>query len=152
MDFHLNSLLNLPNITVLSCQQQEGLIFFSLDFLNNGILCPHCQTYTDNLHQTRPILVRDLSIVGQGVYLKVPRRQFICPHCGKYPTELLEWIGPRRNYTKRYEEYIYEKVKELTVEQVSKTEQLSPEQVQNIFSREASKKKRLVNARESKPR
>ena len=117
MDFHLDSLLNLPNITVLSCQQQEGFVFLSLDFLNEGILCPHCQTYTDNLHQTRPILVRDLSIVGQGVYLKVPRRQFICPHCGKYPTE-----------------------------------QLSPEQVQNIFSRQAGKKKRLVNARESKPR
>ena len=71
MDFHLDSLLNLPNVTVLSCQQQEGLIFFSLDFFNEGILCPHCQTYTDNLHQTRPILVRDLSIVEQGVYLKV---------------------------------------------------------------------------------
>ena len=71
MDFHLDSLLNLPNVTVLSCQQQEGLIFLSLDFLNEGILCPNCQTYTDNLHQTRPILVRDLSIVEQGVYLKV---------------------------------------------------------------------------------
>nr|WP_265415804.1 transposase family protein [Aphanothece sacrum] len=23
--------------------------------------------------------MRDLSICGQGVYLKVPRRQFICP-------------------------------------------------------------------------
>ena len=71
MDFHLDSLLNLPNVTVLSCQQQEGFVFLSLDFLNEGILCPHCQTYTDNLHQTRPILVRDLSIVEQGVYLKV---------------------------------------------------------------------------------
>ncbi len=152
MDFHLDSLLNLPHVTVLSCQQQEGLIFLRLDFLNEGILCPHCQTYTDNLHQTRPIIVRDLSIVGQGVYLKVPRRQFICPQCGKYPTEPLEWIETRRNYTKRYEEYIYEKVKELTVEQVSQTEQLSPEQVQNIFSRQARKKKRLVNARKAEPR
>ena len=88
MDLHLDSLLNLPNVTVLSCQQQEGLIFLSLDFFNEGILCPHCQTYTDNLHQTRPILVRDLSIP-------------------------LEWIETRRNYTKGYEEYIYEKVKEL---------------------------------------
>lgn len=152
MDFHLDNLLNLPHITVLSCQQQEGFIILTLDFLNEGILCPHCQTYTDHLHQTRPILVRDLSILGQGVYLKVPRRQFICPHCGKYPTEPLEWIESRRNYTKRYEEYIYEKVKELTVEQVSKFEQLSSEQVQAIFSKQAQKKKRLVNARKTKLR
>jgi transposase len=81
MDFHLDSLLNLPNVTVLSCQYQEGFVILKLDLLNEGITCPHCQGYTDNLHQTRPILVRDLSICGQGVYLQVPRRQFICPNC-----------------------------------------------------------------------
>ena len=141
MDFHLDNLLNFPHVTVLSCQQQEEFIFLKLELLNQGILCPHCQTYTDNLHQTRSILVRDLSIFGQGVYLKVPRRQFICPHCSKYPTEELAWIDRGRNYTKRYEEYIYEKVKELTVEQVSVTEQLSTEKVQTIFSRQAQKKR-----------
>ncbi len=143
MDFHLDYLLNLPDVTVSRCQQQEGFIFLELDFLNEGIPCPHCQTYTDNLHQNRPILVRDLSICGQGVFLKVPRRQFICSHCGKYPTEGLEWIEKRRNYTKRYEESIYERVKELTVQQVSQSEQLSPEQVQNIFSRQALLKKKI---------
>ncbi|WP_420809921.1 transposase family protein [Gloeothece citriformis] len=49
------------------------------------------------------MLVKDLSLFGQGVYLQVPRRQFICPHCGKYPTEPLNFIDKRRNYTKRYE-------------------------------------------------
>ena len=142
MDFHLDSLLHLPNVTVLTYQQQEGFIILVIDLLNEGIVCPHCQTYTDNLHQTRPILVKDLSLFGQGVYIQVPRRQFICPHCNKYPTEPLEWIDKRRNYTKRYEEYIYEKVKELTVEQVSRNEQLSPEQVQTIFSRKAAQKKK----------
>ena len=142
MDFHLDSLLNLPNVTVLSCQRQEGFVILKLDLLNEGITCPHCQGYTDNLHQTRPILVRDLSICGQGVYLQVPRRQFICPHCNKYPTEELDFLEKRRNFTKRYEEYIYEKVKELTVEQVSYNEQLSAEQVQTIFQREASAKEK----------
>ena len=59
MDFHLDNLLNFPHVTVLSCQQQEEFIFLKLELLNQGILCPHCQTYTDNLHQTRSILVRD---------------------------------------------------------------------------------------------
>nr|WP_245602816.1 transposase family protein [Gloeothece verrucosa] len=48
-----------------------------------------------------------------------------------------------RNFTIRYEEYIYERVKELTVEQVSKNEDLSPEKVASIFKRIALKKKRL---------
>ncbi len=74
MDFNLNYLLNFPHVTILSCQQQEELIVLKLDLLNEGISCPHCHAYTDNLHQNRPILVRDLSILGQPVYLKVPRR------------------------------------------------------------------------------
>lgn len=69
MDFYLDSLLNLPNVTVFSCQQQEGFILLKLDFLNEGIICPHCQNYADDIHQTRPILVIDLAICGRGVYL-----------------------------------------------------------------------------------
>ncbi len=98
MDFHLDTILNLPNVTVLTCQQQEGFLILTLELLNEGIICRSCQTYTDNLHQTRSILVRDLSICGQAVYLKVPRRQFICPHCGQYPTEPLEFLGNRQLY------------------------------------------------------
>ena len=142
MDFHLDNLLNLPDVTVFTTYQKEGFIILQLEFLKEGISCPHCQHYTDHLHQTRPILVRDLSICGQGVYLQVPRRQFYCSECKRFSTERLSFIEMKRNYTIRYEQYIYEKVKELTVEQVSHNEQLSPEQVQNIFQRLAVRKKK----------
>ncbi|WP_445242866.1 transposase family protein [Microcoleus sp. N3A4] len=33
--------------------------------------------------------MRDLSIFGRLVYLKVPRRQFYCGECKKFPTESL---------------------------------------------------------------
>ena len=142
MDFHLDRLLNLPQVTVFTCQQKEGFILLKLNLLNEGISCPHCQNYTDKIHQTHSMLVRDLSICGKGVYLQVPRRQFYCNHCKKYPTESLEFVEKRRNYTQRYEKYIYEQVKELTIEQVSRHEQLSPEQVENIFRRISRIKKK----------
>ena len=142
MDFHLDSLLNLPNVTVFTSSQKSGLIRLKLELLNEGINCPNCQSYTDILHQNRPILVRDLSICGQGVYLQVPRRQFYCPHCKNSPAERLDFLEMRRNYTRRYEEYIYERVKELTVEQVSQNEQLTADQVSRIFQRVARLKKK----------
>jgi transposase len=142
MDFHLDTLLNLPNITVFTATQVEGFTLLTLEFLNEGIYCPHCQSYTDTIHQTRPILVRDLPICGQPVHLHLPRRQFDCQACKKSPTEPLSFVDKRRNYTRRYEEYIYERVKELTVEQVSRNEQLSPAKVENIFQRIASQKKK----------
>jgi transposase len=127
MDFHLDRLLNLPQVTVFTCQLQVGFILLKLNLLNEGISCPHCQKYTDQIHQNHSMLVRDLSIAGKGVYLQVPRRQFYCNHCKKYPTEPLEFVEKRRKYTLRSEKYIYEKVKELTIEKVSRNEQLSPE-------------------------
>ena len=53
MDFSLDNLLNLPHVTVLSYQQQEEFIFLKLELLNEGILCPHCQTYTADRETTR---------------------------------------------------------------------------------------------------
>ncbi|ACK70814.1 hypothetical protein PCC7424_2393 [Gloeothece citriformis PCC 7424] len=54
MDFHLDGLLHLPHVTVLTYQQQEGFIILIIDFLNEGIICPYCQIYTDNLHLSSP--------------------------------------------------------------------------------------------------
>lgn len=139
MDFHLNSLLNLSQATVFTCYQETDFICLQLQLNNEGINCPHCHKYTDTLHDTSHILVRDLSIFGRLVYLKVPRRKFYCKSCGRYPTEVLDWVEKRRGFTWRYENYIYAQVKQLTVEQVSIQECLSSEQVQSIFSRRAKR-------------
>lgn len=139
MDFHLNSLLNLSNATIFTCYQETDFICLHLQLSNEGIDCPHCHEYTDILHDTSYILVRDLSIFGRLVYLKVPRRKFYCKACGRYPTEVLDWVEKRRGFTCRYENYIYQQVKYLTVEQVSVQEQLSSDQVQRIFSRIAGR-------------
>ena len=106
MDFHLDRLLNLPNVTVFTCYQKEGFNVLELEMLNPEIECNYCQTRTEEIHQNRPILVRDLSICGQGIYLKIPRRQIYCQHCQKYSTEALDFVATGRKYTKRYEEYI----------------------------------------------
>jgi transposase len=142
MDFHLDTLLNLPYVTVFTCYQKSGFNILQLSLLNPIINCNHCDNSSADTHQERQILVRDLSICGQAVYLRVPRRQIYCPACQKYSTETLDFLEAGRKYTKRYESYIYESVKELTVEQVSNKEQLSPEQVKNIFSRIAATKKK----------
>jgi transposase len=142
MDIHLDTLLGLPYVTIFTCYQKEQFIILKLELLNSGINCPHCQTYTDKLHEDRPILVRDLSICGHPVYLQVPRRQFECSDCRKTSTERLSFLEMRRQYTIRYEEYIYERVKQLTVEQVSQNENLSPKRVTSIFQRIASRKKK----------
>jgi len=150
MDFHLDSLLNLPNIVADSYSSTLDAIVVKLQLVNAGINCPNCNEYISHVHQTRPVLVRDLSVFGQVVYLKVPRRQFYCVSCKTSPTEILSWLNKKQRQTNRYQEYIYEKVKELTVKQVSvagdpqrsENEKMSEDAVQDIFHKVAQFKKK----------
>ncbi|MFM6053270.1 MAG: transposase family protein, partial [Sphaerospermopsis kisseleviana] len=143
MDIHLDTLLKLPNVTVESCTQQDNEVYLKLRFLNQEADCPHCQKLSSELHQDRPILIRDLSIFGQTTYLKVPRRQFYCGDCQSYFTESLTFMDTGRQYTRRYEEYIYQQVQLCSIEQVSRAEQLSFERIQGIFKHQYAQKKTL---------
>ena len=122
MDFYLDNLLNLPNIVADGYSNTLDSIIVKLQLINDGINCPNCNKYTCKLHQTRPILVRDLSVFGKSVYLKVPRRQlgethaeetsarfhpqFYCSNCKTSPTESFTWLNKKQRQTNRYQEYI----------------------------------------------
>jgi transposase len=137
MDWHLDKLLNLPHVTVESCRELEGDVLLQLGLLNDAICCPHCGYQTDKLMQSKKVLIRDLSVFGQVVYLQVPRRQFHCLNCDKYPTERLEFVALRHRYTERYEQWIYEQVRQRNLEQVSQSEGLSVDVVRGIFNQRA---------------
>ncbi len=76
MNSPLDSLLNLPEITVEGSVHVEGYVCLQVKILATGINCPHCQNFTQELHQRSSILIRDLPTFAFPVYLKVPRRKF----------------------------------------------------------------------------
>ena len=55
MDFHLDTLLNLPNAVVDSYSNTLDAIILKLQLINDGINCPNCNEYICKTHQTRPI-------------------------------------------------------------------------------------------------
>jgi transposase len=147
MDFYLDALLNLPNITVESCTQSEQQVVLKLRLLNETSDCPHCQNQSDKLHQNRPVLIRDLPISGQTVHLHLPRRQFYCSFCQRYFTERLNFVDWERRYTTRYENAIYHRVQTTSIEQVSREEDLSWDQVQGIFNHKFGQEKKQIGAK-----
>ena len=142
MDFHLDGLLNLPHITIERCIKNDRKTILKVGFLTDYATCPHCQKSTDELHQIRTILIRDLPISGQLIELEIPRRQYYCKNCQKYFTEQLCFVDEGRRYTQRYEEYIYHRVQVTTVEQVKREEELSWDQVQGIFNHQRKQVKK----------
>lgn len=71
---------------------------------------------------------------GKPVYLQVPRRQFHCLGCQKFRTERLEFVAWRHHHTGRYEQTIYEQVKQSSLEEVSRREGLGVATVRAIFN------------------
>ena len=146
MDFYLDYILDLPGVKVESCTQIDGKILLGLRIVGEGMVCHHCQNYTEQLHQNRPILVRDLPVFGRPVYLKVPRRQFYCPNCQRYPTEKVDFLDIKRRHTQRYEQNIYERVKQSSMEQIGREEGLSYDEIKGIFERTNKHKKKQIGS------
>lgn len=139
MDYHLDLLLSLPHVTVEFCTEIEGIYMLTLRLLNDTTTCPHCNSQMERVNQTNHILIKDLSISGKSVFLKVPRRQFQCFNCGRFSTEELDFINWKHHYTKRYEEWIYEQSKRMSFEQISRDESLAAKTIKKIFTECAEK-------------
>ena len=78
MLFFLENLLNLPKVSIRNVIQEGKEAFLVLNCEEEEVKCNYCGSLSDELHQTNNILVKDLPISGQTVYLKVPRRKFYC--------------------------------------------------------------------------
>ena len=136
MNFYLDSLLNLPDVTVESCVHQPGEVHLKLRLLKDKAACPHCQKLSEEIHQNRPISLRDLPVFGRATYLKVPRRQFYCSGCQRYFTESLNFMDEGRRYTRRYETYICQQVQRSNISKVSRAEGLTFDRIQGIVKRQ----------------
>lgn len=132
MNFLLDDLINLPKVRVRNVVKETPETFLILECIEEEATCPHCGSKTDKIHQTRTKIIRDLAISGQMVYLNIPKRQFYCETCQKHFTEELEFVERGRRFTKRYENYVYERVIASNVEQVRREEDLTWDQVNRI--------------------
>lgn len=147
MNIHLDALLNLPGVTIETCTTQEPAIYLRLEVLKDTGECPHCHEVSREVNQVRYRTVRDLSISGRATYLEIPSRQFYCQSCQKYFTETLEFVEPRRAYTRRYEEALYRRVQQSSLTQVGREEGLKFDAVEGIFKHQCSKSKELKPAK-----
>lgn len=138
MDFYLDSLLHLPSVTVDGYKDVDGTVVLKLKCLNETIFCPGCGASLDEIHQVEYVLIRDLPVFGKPVYLDVPRRQFHCQVCQRFWSERLSFVSWRHHYTQRYEQAIYEQVKQSSIEAVSRVEGVSASTVRAIFDEQAA--------------
>ncbi|MEG4250786.1 helix-turn-helix domain-containing protein [Microcoleus sp. Pol10D4] len=76
----------------------------------------------------------------------MPRRQFYCTNCQRYVTEKLEFLDKKRRHTQRYEQNIYARVQQSSMEQIGREERLSYDEVKGIVSHVSSSQKKTVGS------
>lgn len=125
----LTQLLNLAGIEVEDYRDCEGQLILEVEARTTQATCPHCQQISCHLHQNHWYLVRDLSISGRTVFLKLNRRQFKCHTCGKPFSEILDFIGNRRKQTDRFAQSIVQQVLHSDIRNVAVQNDLTDEEV-----------------------
>ena len=131
----LNTLLNLPQMTITAVESNDKEVH--MVHTTERRTCPQCGQESTELHQNHSRIVRDLPISGKTCYLHFTKRRFFCCQCGKPFSEGLDFVDPYRDYTKRYQDYIYRLVRENNISYVERLEGLSYEVVERIFLLEA---------------
>lgn len=140
----LTQLLNLPGIEVEDYKDLGDQLILEVEAITEEAVCPRCQNVSRHPHQNHRHLVRDLSISGKVVYLKVNRRQFKCRTCEKPFSENLEFVEKRRKQTERFTEFIVQQVLHSDVHNVALQNELKDEEVWSMLEY-SSKKKLQVN-------
>lgn len=130
----LKKFLNLKEVVVQGCQQLENIdMVFQIESEKKEVRCPRCQEMSEQLHQNHWPMVKDLPMCGQEVYLRVNHRQMKCKRCQKPFSEELDFIAPRRSYTKRLAIYILKQLKEGDILNVSKINGVTEEEIQRML-------------------
>jgi transposase len=136
----LTQLLNLPGIEVENYTHSGGELILEVEAMTTQATCPRCQGVSHHLHQNHWYLVRDLSISGQTVFLKVNRRQFKCRTCGKPFSEALDFVDPRRKQTNRFAEAIVQQVIHSDIHNTARQNDLTDEEVWSMVQYVSKKK------------
>ncbi len=143
----LTELLDLEGVKVISHRQHKGIgIILQIELTNFKSICPRCGTTSHRLHQNHRYIVKDLCWGEQQVFLEINRRQFKCEVCKKPFSEELNFLSPRRKYTKRLANKIIQEVIDNDIHSVAKKGVVTTEEIERMLkdaSKELSNKKPL---------
>lgn len=134
----LTQLLDIPNYHVVSAEIETDTITLDIESTSQTAACPHCDKSSRALHERHPRTVRDLPISGKPTYLRFVRRRFFCDDCGRVFSESLGFVDNRRDYTGRYQHWIFLQVRENNISAVRRVEGLTYDQIESIFLHEAN--------------
>jgi transposase len=130
----MTEVLDLDGIRVVSHQQYPEIgRILKVESTEKVKRCPRCSKTSRRIHQNHHYIVKDLPWGDSQIFLEINRRQFKCDGCKKPFSEELDFIKPRRKYTKRLAQKILEEVKDKNVNVVAKKGIVTTEKIEKML-------------------
>lgn len=112
--------------------------------LKKKLKCPVCKSTDISLYGSTPRILRDLTISKRRVYVLLRQSRIYCSNCGVH-NERLSFVDPYAHHTRRFERYIHQLCRFLTITEVAELFQLKWDEVKLIDQKYLHKKYKKRN-------
>lgn len=103
------------------------------------LTCPVCKSSDISLYGSIPRILRDLRISKRRVYLLIHQNRIYCSKCGVH-NERLSFVDSYAHHTRRFEKYIHQLCRFLTITDITEIFQLKWDEVKLIDQKYLHKK------------
>lgn len=140
-NYLLEKMLNLPEFEITDLKHNDDDIVIYAKVRNKPDTCPSCGVIEPSLivRQHNHQMVRDISMQGKRVGLKIDRIKYQCKDCKHLFYEPLSNVLERSRMTTRLRNHIAEKAKEHNFTSISKEFDISIVTIRKIFLEEIDK-------------
>jgi transposase len=119
-------------------------LFIELMTPRQYITCPQCGGTDFIFYGKKKRIFRDLSVINRQFYVVYHRQRINCCHCGVL-SEHLPFADEYSHFTRRFEQYVFELCRMMTISDVAKHLQLCWDVVKEIDKKYLQKKYRHPN-------
>lgn len=139
MEDLFTKLLELPSLEVTLTEIGDKKIVLHCSSILGESYCPLCLQKSSFVKDKYTREIRDLSISGKEVYLRLTVRQFVCKECNRHFHEPFDFVGKSQTMTHRYEKFIYYRCKGVDLQYVVVQEDIRWATVHHIFTKYSKK-------------
>lgn len=139
----LTELLNLEGVDVTGYRNDKDYLVFEISHLKGASICPNCGQVSKTVHQNHYHLAQDLPMSGKDVFIKYNRRQFKCKSCKKPFSEVLDFIGERRQYTDRFAHKVVSELIHSDIHNVARNNHITDDIVESMLTYVSKKNSKL---------
>lgn len=101
MNNDIAKVLGLEDVIVNNVEEKDRCLIIDIELPRKHHYCPCCHSITDKIHDYRIQMVKDLSAFGKQVVLKLRKRRYVCPKCGKRFYEENDFLPKYHRLTQR---------------------------------------------------